>query len=124
MDRLNEDCRHGAGFTYRLSRLKPWASKKMWGLITNNEDLFFSLHRYFQWKTEHLRTCISFFFALHYTDIFSGNRTSEDVKTFFYFSNQCDQITYKTSHCLNPALMSVFWGGAIVPCPFPFDSAF
>ena len=42
MDRLNTDCRHRAGFTYRLSRLKPSALKKMGGLITNNEDVFFS----------------------------------------------------------------------------------
>ena len=80
VNRLNIDCRRRAGFTNRLSRLKPRASEKMGGLITNNEDIF-SLHRYFQWKTEHLRTCIPFF-ALHYTDIYSKNRTSEDVKTF------------------------------------------
>ena len=36
------DCRRRARFTYRLSRLKPRASEKMGGLITNNEDLFFS----------------------------------------------------------------------------------
>ena len=83
-------CRHRAGFTYRLSRLKPRASEKLGDLIINNED-FFSLHQYFQWKTEHLRTCTPFF-ALHYTDIFSENRTSEDVKTYFCSSNQCDQI--------------------------------
>ena len=35
------DCRHRAGFTCRLSRLKLTASKKMGGLIKNNEDLFF-----------------------------------------------------------------------------------
>ena len=37
------DCRCREGFTYRLSRLKPRASEKMGGLITNNDDLFFSL---------------------------------------------------------------------------------
>ena len=63
------DCRHGAGFTYKLSRLKPRASEKMGGLITNIEDLFSS------------------------SPILSvENRTSEDVKTFFCFSSQCDQI--------------------------------
>ena len=78
------DCRHKAEFTYRLSGLKPRASEKMGGLITNNKNLFFSFHRYFQWKTEHLRVCIDLpFFALHYTAIFSENRTFEDVKTFF-----------------------------------------
>ena len=35
------DCRRRAGFTYRLSRLKPTESKKMGDLITKNEDLFF-----------------------------------------------------------------------------------
>ena len=35
------DCRHRAGFTYRLSRLKPRASEKVGGLIKNNADLFF-----------------------------------------------------------------------------------
>ena len=41
----------GAGFTYRLSRLKPrasekmGASKKMGGLITKNVDFFFGLRR-------------------------------------------------------------------------------
>ena len=49
------------GFTNRLSRLKLRASEKMKGLITNNEDPFFLL-------------C---------TDIFSENRTFEDVQTFF-----------------------------------------
>ena len=75
-----------------VSRLKPRASEKMGDLITNNEDLLFSLHRYFQWKTEHLRTCIPFFSALHYTDTFSANRIPEDLKTFFCSSNQSDQI--------------------------------
>ena len=42
VDRLNMECRHRAGFTYRLSRLKPRASQKMGGLIKTNEDLFFS----------------------------------------------------------------------------------
>ena len=87
------DCRYRAGFTYRLSRLKPRASEKMGGLIKNDGDLFFFLHRYSQWKTKHLRTEDDIpFFALHQTDIFSENRTSEDVKTFFCSSNQCDQI--------------------------------
>ena len=36
------DCRHAAGFTDRLSRLKPKASEKIGSLITNNEDFFFS----------------------------------------------------------------------------------
>ena len=53
------DCRHRAGFTYRLSRLKPSASEKMGGLIKNNEDLFF------------------LFMILSVE-----NRTSEDVYTF------------------------------------------
>ena len=35
-------CKHRAGFTYGISRLKPRASEKMGDLITNNEDLFFS----------------------------------------------------------------------------------
>ena len=34
------DCRHRAGFTYRLSRMKPRASEKIGGLIKNNEDFF------------------------------------------------------------------------------------
>ena len=55
MDRKNR-----AGFTYRVSRLKPRASEKMGGLISNNEDLFFS------------------------SPILSvENRTPEDVYTFF-----------------------------------------
>ena len=80
-----------AGFSHKLSRLKPKASEKMGTSSQTMKTLFFSLRRCFQWKTEHLRTCISFF-ALHYTDIFSENRTSEDVKTFFCSFNQCDQI--------------------------------
>ena len=40
-DRPNKDCRHRVGFTHRSSRLKPRASEKMGGLITNNEDFFF-----------------------------------------------------------------------------------
>ena len=36
------DCKHRAGFTYKLSWVKPRASKKMGGVITNDEDLFFS----------------------------------------------------------------------------------
>ena len=43
VDRLNMDRRHRAGFTYRLSRIKPRASEKIGGFIANNED-FFSLH--------------------------------------------------------------------------------
>ena len=91
MDRLNTDCRHRAGFTYRLSRLKPRASEKMRSLITNNEDLFFSSPI----LSEENRTSedvYTFFFAIHCTDIFSENRTFENVKTFFCFSNRCDQI--------------------------------
>ena len=57
VDRLNMGYRHMAGFTYKLSRLKPRVLEKMGGIITNNEDLFLPLHRYFQRKTEHLRTC-------------------------------------------------------------------
>ena len=34
------DRRHRAGFTYGLSKLKPRASEKMGGHITNNEDFF------------------------------------------------------------------------------------
>ena len=29
----------------------------------------------------------------------------------------------RASHCLNPALMSVFRGGAIAPCPLTFPSS-
>ena len=84
------DRRHRAGFTYRLSRMKPKASEKMGGLITNIENLFFSSLILSVEK----RASGDFipFFALHSTDIFSENRTSEDVKTFVCFSNQCDQI--------------------------------
>ena len=53
------DCRHRAGYTFRLSRLKPWASEKMGGFIKNNEDLFF------------------------FMILSVENRTSEDVYTFF-----------------------------------------
>ena len=44
VDGLNMDYRHRAGFTYRLSRLKPRASEKMGGLFPNNElkSCFFS----------------------------------------------------------------------------------
>ena len=84
-DRLNMGGRHRAGFTCRLSRLKPRASKKM-GVSSRTIKTFFSLHRYLQWKTEHLRTCIPFFCS-YYTDIFSENMTSEDVKTFFFRSS-------------------------------------
>ena len=78
--------RYRAGFTCRLSKLKSRASKNM-GASSRTIKSFFSLHRYFQRKTEHLRTCIPLF-ALHYTDIFSENRTSEHVKTFFRSSSQ------------------------------------
>ena len=54
-------CRHKAGFTFRLSRLKSGASEKIGGLITNNEDLFFFPSPIL--PVEH--------------------RTSEDVYTFF-----------------------------------------
>ena len=104
------DCRHWAGLTYRLSRLKPRASEKMGSLITNNEDLF-SLHRYFRWKTEHLRTCVPLFCS-------SLHQYFQWKNTFFCFSNQCDQIAF-ASHCLNPTLKSVFRSEAIVPCPPP-----
>ena len=90
VDRLNIDCRHRAGFTYRLSRVKPRASEKMGGFIANNEDLFF-FNDTFSGK-QNIRGRVYYFFALHYTDIFSENRTSEDVKTFLWSSNQCDQI--------------------------------
>ena len=85
------DCKHRTGFTYRVSRLKPKALEKMGDLITNNEDLFFSLPILLvkNRTSEDMYT----FFALHYTHIFSENRTSEDVNTFFCSSNQCDQIT-------------------------------
>ena len=69
MDRLNMDCRHRVGFTYRLSRLKPKASEKMGSFITNNQDFFF------------------------YSLMLSvENRTSKNVYTFFCSSNQCEQI--------------------------------
>ena len=51
----------GAGFTHWQSKLKPRASEKMRGLITNNQDSF-----------------------LLFTDIFSENKTSEDALTFFF----------------------------------------
>ena len=60
VDRLNMACRHRAGFTYRLSRLKPRASEKMGGLIKNNENLFFL-----------------------FMILLVENRTSENVYTFF-----------------------------------------
>ena len=47
------------------------------------------------------------FFSL-FTDIFSENRTSEDVKTFFCSSNQCEQTTYRASHGLSPALTTCY----------------
>ena len=49
--------------TIRLSRLKPRASEKMRGLVTNNENLFFLLCSLlvFSVKTGHLRTCRPFF---------------------------------------------------------------
>ena len=85
-------CRHRAGFTHRLSRLKPRVSEKMvGGVITNNEDFFFSspILLVENRTSEYVHTI---FFALHYTDIFSENRTSDDVKIFFCSSNQYDQI--------------------------------
>ena len=85
------DCRHRAGFTYRLNRLKPSASEKMGDLITNNKDFFFS-STILSGKNRTPEDMYTFFFAHHYTDIFSENRTSEDVKTFFCSSNQRDQI--------------------------------
>ena len=85
------DCKHRAGFTHKLSRLKPKASEKMGASSQTMKILLFSLRQCFHWETEHLRTCIPSF-ALHYTDIFSENRTSKDVKTFFCSSNQCDLI--------------------------------
>ena len=60
VDRLNMDCRHRAGFTYRLSRLKLTVSEKMGGLIANNQDLFF----------------VSPILSVE-------NKTSENLKTFF-----------------------------------------
>ena len=86
---MDRRCR--AGFTYRLSRLKPRASEKMGGLITNHEDLFFS-SPILSVENRTSKDVYIFFFALHYTDVFSKNRTSEDVKTFFCPSSQCDQI--------------------------------
>ena len=53
------DCRHKIGFTYRLSRLKPRASKKM-GASSRTMKTFF------------------LFMILSVE-----NRTSEDVYTFF-----------------------------------------
>ena len=88
---LKMDCKHRAGLTYKVSRLKPRTSEKMGDLVTNNEDLFFSSPILFLRKTEHLRTCIPFF-ALRYTNIISENGISENVKNFFCSSNQCDHI--------------------------------
>ena len=83
-------CRHWAGLTYWLSRLKPRASEKMGGFITNNKDFFSSSLLSVENRTS--EDVYTFFFALHYTDIFSKNRTCEDVQTFFCSSNQCDKI--------------------------------
>ena len=65
------DCRprHTAGFTCRLSKLKPRTSEKMGGLIMNNEDLFFSS-----------------------PILLVENRTSEDVSIFFCSFSQCNKI--------------------------------
>ena len=97
VDRLSMGCRHWAGFTYRLSRLKPRASWKMGDLITNNQDLFLFSLPILSWENRISEYVHTFFFALHYTDIFSENTTSEDVKTFFCSSNQFDQIAWGLS---------------------------
>ena len=47
-------------FTNRLSRLKPKASEKMKGFITNNEDIF-CFTSIFAVKTGHLKTCRPFY---------------------------------------------------------------
>ena len=85
------DCWHRTGFTYRPSRLKYRTSEKMGGLITNNEELFFLFTYTFIGK-QNILGRVHFFFAVHYTDIFIENRASENVKTLFSSSNQCDQI--------------------------------
>ena len=83
VDRLNTGCRHKAGFSYKLSRLEPRVSEKMRGIITNNEDLFFSSPILSGENRTSEDVYILFFFDFHYTDIYSKNRTSEDVHTFF-----------------------------------------
>ena len=83
----------GGNRAYRLGRLKPRASEKMEDLITNNKDLFFSSPILsVENRTSEDWYRYTFFFAFQYTDIFSENRTSEEVKTFFCSSNQRDQI--------------------------------
>ena len=85
-------CRHRAGFTHRLNRLKPRVSEKMVGPHHEQSRLFLFSSPIFLVENRTSEDVHTFFFALHYTDIFSENRTSEDVKTFFCSSNQCDQI--------------------------------
>ena len=75
------DCRRKAGFTYRLSRLKPSIGENG-GLITNNEDLFFFSPILLAENRTSEDECI-ILLGLHYTDIFRENRTSENVKIFF-----------------------------------------
>ena len=85
-------CRHRAGFTYRLSRLKPRSLEKMKGLITNNEDLFLFTSPILSRENRTSEYVHTFFLLFTISDIFSENKTSEDVKTFCCSSNQCDQI--------------------------------
>ena len=84
VDRLNMDCRHRAGFAYRLSKLKPRASEKM-GASSQTMKTFFSSSPILSVENRTSEDVYAFFFALHCrpSDIFSENRTSEDVKTFF-----------------------------------------
>ena len=112
------DCKHRAGLTYRVSRLKPRASEKMGDLITNNEDLFFSspILLVANRTSEDVHTV---FLLFTMPILFSENGIFEDVKTFFSSSNQCDQIAYRASHCLNPALSSVL-GGPLCHTSPPF----
>ena len=101
----------------RISRPKPRASEKMEGLITNNEDIFFSLpilsvdNR----TSEDVYTLIC---SSLYRYIIRCKRTPEDVKIFFCSSNQCDQIAWGLL-LSKPGPQELFKSGAIVPCPPP-----
>ena len=122
VDRPNMGCRHRAGFTYRLSRLKHRASEKMGGLITNNEDLFFLFTDTFSGKQKIWGYVFLFFlFTIPIFSVKTGHLRT--WRPFFAFPiSVIKQL--RAAHCLNPALMSVFRGGSTVPCPSPFDSAF
>ena len=85
------------------------------GLITNNQDLFSFFSPILSRENRTCEYVHAFFLVLHNTDIFSENRISDDVKTFFALP--ISVIKYpRGSHCLNPVHKSIFKGGAIVPC--------